>query len=99
LRRMGNHPIQEQQDLDCRMRDGTVLRADVFRPAGPGRYPVLLCRTPYDKRHPRYLAIAKALAQHGYVAVVQDIRGRHASEGRWAWHMTPEGQIVEADDG
>jgi putative CocE/NonD family hydrolase len=81
------------------MRDGTVLRADVYRPAGPGRFPILLCRTPYDKRHPRYVTIAAALAQRGYVAVVQDIRGRHASDGRWTWHMSPEGQAVEADDG
>lgn len=93
------YSVQEQMDLECRMRDGTVLRADVYRPAGPGRHPVLLCRTPYDKRHPRYVAIAAVLAQRGYVAVVQDIRGRHASDGRWAWHMSAEGHAVEADDG
>jgi predicted acyl esterase len=31
------------------MRDGMVLRADVYRPAAPGRYAVLLQRTPYNK--------------------------------------------------
>jgi putative CocE/NonD family hydrolase len=94
-----DYSVQEQLDLECRTRDSTVLRADVYRPVGAGRHPVLLCRTPYNKRHPRYVAIAAALAQRGYVAVVQDIRGRHASDGRWAWHMSPEGQVVEAEDG
>jgi putative CocE/NonD family hydrolase len=91
--------VEERDDVGCRLRDGTVLRADVYRPSGAGRFPVLLCRTPYDKQHPRYVRIARELAQRGYIAVVQDIRGRNASEGRWTWHMTAEGQAVEADDG
>ena len=38
-------------DYDVRvpMPDGIELAADVYRPAAPGRYPVLLIRTPYDK--------------------------------------------------
>ena len=31
------------------MRDGIVLRADVYRPALDGRFPVLVYRTPYGK--------------------------------------------------
>jgi predicted acyl esterase len=31
------------------MRDRVVLRADVYRPAGDGRHPVLVMRTPYGK--------------------------------------------------
>ncbi|MEE2841531.1 MAG: CocE/NonD family hydrolase, partial [Chloroflexota bacterium] len=31
------------------MRDGTVLRADVWRPDSEGGFPVLIERTPYDK--------------------------------------------------
>jgi predicted acyl esterase len=34
------------------MRDGTVLRADVYRPGGPGSWPVLLSRLPYGKQTP-----------------------------------------------
>ena len=34
------------------MRDGTLLYADLYRPEGPGPYPVLLQRTPYDKTMP-----------------------------------------------
>ena len=34
------------------MRDGVVLRADVYRPAAGGPHPTLLARTPYDKSLP-----------------------------------------------
>ena len=30
-------------------RDGVTLRADIYRPAGEGNFPVLLTRTPYNK--------------------------------------------------
>jgi putative CocE/NonD family hydrolase len=88
-----------ERNAECRLRDGVILRADIFRPAAPGRFPVLLCRTPYDKTHPRYRRIAEALAQRGYIAVIQDIRGRDSSDGIWEWHLTEEGQAVESRDG
>jgi predicted acyl esterase len=31
------------------MRDGVILRADIYRPAGPGPFPTLVYRTPYGK--------------------------------------------------
>ena len=31
------------------MRDGVVLRADLYRPAGEARFPVLVYRTPYGR--------------------------------------------------
>ena len=36
-------------DVPAVMRDGTVLRANIFRPGEPGRWPTVLVRTPYDK--------------------------------------------------
>jgi uncharacterized protein len=78
--------------VDVPMRDGTRLSADVFLPpAGDGPWPALLNRTPYDKsRHPE---IAAFLAAHGYAVVVQDVRGRGDSDGRFdPW-------LQEADDG
>jgi uncharacterized protein len=73
-------------DVMVRMRDGVLLATDVYRPAdGDGaaaeRWPVLLHRTPYDKAEPATAAIARELARHGYVVMVQDTRGRHASQG------------------
>jgi uncharacterized protein len=36
-------------DVPVEMDDGAVLRADVFRPPGDGRYPVLMAHGPYAK--------------------------------------------------
>ncbi|MCP5539041.1 MAG: CocE/NonD family hydrolase [Akkermansiaceae bacterium] len=63
------------------MRDGTLLRADVFRPATEGSYPVLMARTPYNKNGLH--GNAKKFAAAGYIVVCQDARGRFASEGQW----------------
>jgi predicted acyl esterase len=38
-----------EQDVDVPMRDGVLLRADIYRPSGPGPFPVLVYRTPYGK--------------------------------------------------
>ena len=35
-----------ERDVECRVRDGTLLRADVYRPAASGDRPVLLQRSP-----------------------------------------------------
>ena len=61
--------------------DGTRLAADLCLPAGEGPFPAVLIRTPYDRR--RHRAELRAWAAAGYAAVAQDVRGRHASEGRW----------------
>ncbi|MTD55288.1 CocE/NonD family hydrolase [Amycolatopsis pithecellobii] len=37
------------RDVPVVVRDGITLRANVFRPEQPGRYPVLLCVQPYGK--------------------------------------------------
>jgi uncharacterized protein len=66
------------------MRDGVVLRAHVWRPAAEARVPVLITRTPYgrgeDAAGPDF--IRQAIA-HGYAVVVQDVRGRHGSDGKY----------------
>ena len=72
-------------DVPVTMRDGTVLCADIYRPAGDGPWPVLLQRTPYDKSAqfgPLLLDIYTAL-RRGYIVVQQDVRGRFASDGEW----------------
>ena len=77
--------IQIDFDVEARMRDGTILRANVYRPAGEDRWPVLLTRLPYGKDFPlggSILDPAQA-ARRGYVVIVQDTRGRFMSEGGW----------------
>jgi hypothetical protein len=67
------------------MRDGVILRADVLLPSAEGKFPVLVYRTPYGKdRGPsEWTTFNKAVAR-GYVVVIQDVRGRYASEGEFA---------------
>lgn len=64
------------------MRDGVVLRADVWRPSSRGRFPVLVYRTPYDRRGAQgESSLVARAAKRGYAVVVQDVRGRYGSEG------------------
>lgn len=70
-----------ERNVPVKMRDGVILRANVFRPNREGTFPVLLERTPYDKEGDS--ATGLKVAKHGYVAVIQDCRGRFASEGTW----------------
>jgi uncharacterized protein len=72
-------------DVSATMRDGVVLRANVYRPVGDGRWPVLLTRLPYGKDLPGAGGVLDPLgaARRGYVVIVQDTRGRFASEGDW----------------
>ncbi len=70
-----------EQSVPTTMRDGVVLRADIYRPNQPGRYPVLLQRTPYSKAGAA--EFGSRAATRGYVAIFQDVRGRYTSEGEW----------------
>ncbi len=86
-------------DVDTPMRDGTILRCDIFRPAGDKPVPVILQRTPYDKRinHGSHMMLdVRTATAAGYAVVVQDVRGRFASEGKFL--ITPT-QAVEGPDG
>ena len=76
--------IRIDNRVPIRMRDGVILYADVYRPVGEGRYPVLVSRTPYStERFPSAYDAAVYFARRGYVYVFQDMRGRHESDGRW----------------
>jgi len=62
------------------MRDGVRLAANVFLPPDHARLPTILERTPYGKGAeitPNY----QAFVDRGYAVVVEDVRGRYASEG------------------
>jgi putative CocE/NonD family hydrolase len=64
-------------------RDGVTLHADIYRPRADGKFPVILMRTPYDKSVGWAAAPAYQVASHGYVFIIQDVRGRYTSEGEW----------------
>jgi len=72
------------RNVSVPMRDGVVLRADTLRPNNNGRFPVLVYRTPYGKHlaQREYLTFKHAV-ERGYAVVVQDVRGRYASDGEF----------------
>jgi len=73
-----------EKNVAVPMRDGVILRADVLRPRGDGAFPVLVYRTPYGKEPAleEYTTFRHAV-EHGYAVVVQDVRGRYASDGEF----------------
>lgn len=73
--------IVVERNVPARMRDGVILRADIYRPKAEGKFPVLLVRTPYDKTGE--MGFAVKAAERGYVAIAQDVRGRFESGGEW----------------
>lgn len=78
----------DQPNVPARMRDGTILRADVYRPQTSRQVPVMLMRTQYGKttaqvQPPRYES-PEWFASHCYLVVVQDIRGQGASDGTFS---------------
>ena len=72
--------------VEAAMRDGTILRGDVYRPAAGGPHPTLVLRTPYNRADPMVhtvmFDVVRAVAA-GYAFVVQDTRGRYGSDGRF----------------
>jgi uncharacterized protein len=73
--------VAVERGVKVTMRDGTVLRADIYRPKESGRFPVLLQRTPYNKAGES--DFGHRGAGEGYVVIIQDVRGRYTSEGEW----------------
>ena len=75
------YPITYERNVAVKMRDGVTLRADVYHPRAEGKFPTLLQRTPYNKDSE--FEFGMKAAARGYVVIVQDVRGRYASEGDW----------------
>ncbi|MGA2217407.1 MAG: CocE/NonD family hydrolase [Terracidiphilus sp.] len=73
--------ILTEKNIAMKTRDGVTLRADIYRPAAEGSYPVLLTRTPYNKDS--MAPIGQKGAARGFIVVIQDVRGRYTSEGEW----------------
>jgi putative CocE/NonD family hydrolase len=93
-------------DVMVSMRDGVRLATDVYRPARngkplPGRFPVILERTPYGKtvvsrselsvKEPvakSRAEVARFFVSRGYVVIYQDCRGRYGSEGEFVKYLS-----------
>ncbi len=77
-----------------KMRDGVELSADVYRPDAPGKFPVILSRTPYTK--PGSYNSAKIFVPRGYVFVAMDVRGRGDSDGNFIPYRNDGGDGYDA---
>ncbi|MGA7936762.1 MAG: CocE/NonD family hydrolase, partial [Kovacikia sp.] len=66
-------------------RDGVRLDADLYYPDAAGPFPVLLMRQPYGRAIASTVVYAHPIwyAAHGYLVVVQDVRGRGTSAGEF----------------
>lgn len=74
------------RDIMIPMRDGTRLATDIHRPTAdgdlaPGRFPIVLIRTSYDKSADWIVEDSFYFTPRGYVVAIQDLRGRYNSEG------------------
>lgn len=71
-----------EEEVAIPMSDGTVLTANISRPAEEGAYPVLLWRTPYGKPK-KDNGEMQRYTRSGYAVVMQDCRGTGTAEGDW----------------
>ena len=78
------HDVTCERSVPVQLKDGVRLAADIYLPQGiPGPWPAILERTPYDKLRTDLVLTAKYFAGHGYAVILQDVRGRYASDGEW----------------
>jgi predicted acyl esterase len=82
-----------EHNVAMKTRDGVLLKADVYRPTGDGSFPLLLERTPYNKDNGA--DFARQAVAHGFMVVIQDVRGRYTSEGDW---YTFKHEMDDGDD-
>lgn len=82
------HGIMIEKGVMIRMRDSVELSCDIFRSSKHShlveeQMPVILVRTSYGKEQSKKQLDPVYFAQRGYVVVIQDVRGRNGSEGKF----------------
>ncbi len=96
-----------RRDVMIPMRDGVKLKTVILIPRGAARAPMLLTRTPYGAAdrlapHPSaHLAtvldssdvVDRAVTEGGYIRVLQDVRGKHGSEGDYVMNRPLAGPL------
>jgi uncharacterized protein len=98
------HDVLVERNIGIPMPDGTVLSADIFRPASAGRFPALLGVHAYDNAMQSAFSRPQAIqgknaqaeagdpyfyARRGYVHVIMNARGTGLSQGEYS-HYGPE---------
>ena len=93
----GAHEVDIERSIMVPMRDSVRIATDVYRPKGvAGPLPTILIRLPYNKASYGSATVpARFFASHGYAVVVQDVRGKFASEGQYRVY---EGDMTDWSD-
>lgn len=78
--------VRAKETVSMHTRGGVRLDADVYRPDTTADLPVLLMRQPYGRAIASTVVYAHPswYAAHGYIVVIQDVRGRGSSEGEFS---------------
>src|SRR5262245_3365831 len=96
-----------RRDVMIPMRDGVKLHTVILGPKGAQRAPLLLTRTPYDATSltshassahlgpnlQGYDNAVEVIVDGGYIRVVQDVRGKHGSEGDYVMNRPLHGKL------
>ena len=78
-------PVCPKQTISMYTVDRVRLDSDIYYPDSEGEFPVLLMRQPYGRAIASTVVYAHPswYAAHGYIVVIQDVRGRGTSEGEF----------------
>jgi putative CocE/NonD family hydrolase len=94
---LAKESIKLELNVPAKMRDGTILYADVWRPDTGEKCPAILTRLPYIPSDDSELMTQSGymnpqrFARAGYAVVIQDCRGTGASEGEpYFWRQERE---------
>ncbi|MFL6246168.1 MAG: CocE/NonD family hydrolase, partial [Thermoanaerobaculia bacterium] len=96
-----------RREVEIPMRDGVKLHTVILIPNGAKRAPMLLTRTPYDADELTthinsnqlgpslygYDNATDVIVEGGYIRVVQDVRGKHGSEGEYVMNRPLRGPL------
>src|SRR6185295_19944006 len=89
--------VAKKTDVAVTMQDGVTLFADLYLPKAKGTFPTIVMKTPYGKNSPEhhYEEMGKLFAGQGLACVIQDVRGKGASEGQFYPHRA---EVVDGND-
>ena len=89
------YDVAVERDLRVQMPDEVELVADRYHPSSSGRssagrssvgrFPTVLVRTPYGKQSREKVFVMRLLAERGYNALIQDVRGGLDSGERFSF--------------
>ncbi|OGV47554.1 MAG: hypothetical protein A2017_11305 [Lentisphaerae bacterium GWF2_44_16] len=74
--------FSRRTNVKIKMRDGVALSCNIIFPAGKGKFPTVLARTPYNKESYNISSeLVRRYLESGYVHISQDVRGKFDSDG------------------